>query len=171
MLFKKKKKGFVKHGQLSEDMNLQITSMADIFIILLVFLLKGYATNTVNITPTQGMQLPLAQGTDSQIEALKVEVSEKGVQVEGESVMSLTNFKFDSRDIEGSGVSKTLSKALEKQRKKQLMIAKTNTDVKVDSKVVVIADQRVPYTTIKSVLASAAVQGYTDFKLAVVRGD
>jgi hypothetical protein len=52
-----------------------------------------------------------------------------------------------------------------------LLIAKANTDVKVDSKVVVIADQRVPYITIKSVLASAAVQGYTDFKLAVVRGD
>jgi biopolymer transport protein ExbD len=171
MLFKKKKKGFVKHGQLNEDMNLQITSMADIFIILLVFLLKGYATGTVNITPTKGMKLPMAQASDSQIEALKVEVSETGVQVEGESVMALTNFRFEARDIETSGVSRTLSKALEKQRKKQLMIAKSNTDVKVDSKVVVIADQRVPYTTLKSVLASAAVQGYTDFKLAVVRGE
>lgn len=171
MLFKKKKRGFAKRGFMNEDMNLQITSMADIFIILLVFLLKGYATGTVNITPTQGMKLPMAQASDSQVEALKVEVSEKGVQVEGESIMALTNFRFESRDIESSGVSRTLSKALEKQRKKQLLIAKSNSDVKVDSKVVVIADQRVPYTTIKSVLASAAVQGYTDFKLAVVRGD
>ena len=171
MLFRKKKKGFSKRGPQSEDMNLQITSMADIFIILLVFLLKGYASGAVNITPTKGMKLPLAQASESQVEALKVEVSESGVQVEGESVMPLNNFRFDSKDVENTGVSKTLSKVLEKQRKKQLLIAKANTDVKVDSKIVVIADQRVPYTTIKSVLASAAVQGYTDFKLAVVRGD
>jgi biopolymer transport protein ExbD len=43
--------------------------------------------------------------------------------------------------------------------------------VKVDPKILVIADQRAPYQTIKSVLASAAVHGYTDFKLAVVKGE
>ena len=39
------------------------------------------------------------------------------------------------------------------------------------SPIIVIADQRAPYSTVKSVLASAALNGYTDFKLAVVRGE
>ena len=33
----------------------------------------------------------------------------------------------------------------------------------------IVADERAPYATIQTVLASAALYGYTDFKLAVVK--
>jgi biopolymer transport protein ExbD len=166
-----KKKGLFKKRVQSEDMALQITSMADIFTIILVFLLKSYATSAVNVTPSSGMKLPEAAGSEAQIEALKVEVSENAVQVEGQAVAKLNQFKFESKDLAQNGASKTLEDALEKERQRQLLIAKANSDVKVDPKILIIADQRAPYSTIKSVLASAALHGYTDFKLAVVKGD
>jgi len=164
----KKKSLFKKHRQ-SEEMALQITSMADIFTILLVFLLKSYATSAVNIAPTSGMQLPSAQAGEATVEALKVEISQSAVQVEGKPVASLKDFKFEGTDIQGNGTSKSVSSALERERQRQILIAKNNSDVKVDAKIMVIADQRTPYSTVKSVLASAALNGYTDFKLAVVK--
>lgn len=166
-----KKNGLIKNRAQSEDMSLQITSMADIFTILLVFLLKSFATSAVNITPTKGMLLPEAHAGETSVEALKVEISQEGVLVEGQPAAVLKQFAFEATDLQPNNVSQSLSKALERERQRQLLIAKANTDVKVDAKIMVIADQRAPYGTIKSVLASAAVNGYTDFKLAVVKGD
>jgi hypothetical protein len=56
-------------------MALQITSMADIFTILLVFLLKSYSTGALDIAPSKGMKLPEVQLATGSVEALKVEVS------------------------------------------------------------------------------------------------
>lgn len=160
-----------KRSPLPEDMSLQITSMADIFIIILVFLLKSYASGAMNLSPSKDVKLPMGLTQDLSVEALKIEVGENAVQVEGQAVAELKGYRFEVSDLEGAGISKSLVKSLEFQRQRQLLIAKSNSDVKIDPKVIILADQRVPYATIKSVLASAAVQGYTDFKLAVVKGD
>lgn len=165
-----KRSMFKKRAQ-SEDMALQITSMADIFTILLVFLLKSYTAGAMSINPSQGTTLPQGRGSEAAFDALKVEVSSSAVLIEGQSVAPLQQFKFESADLQANGTSTTLAKAFERERQKQLLIAKSNTEVKVDSKIIVIADQKVPYQTLKSVLSSAAVHGYTDFKLAVARGD
>jgi biopolymer transport protein ExbD len=155
----------------NQDVALQITSMADIFTILLVFLLKSYATGAISPTSAKGMQLADAQASDVAVEALKLEVTENAVLVEGQAVMELKSFAFDPKDLAANGTSRKLAASLEQQRKRQLLIAKSNSDVKIDPKIIVLADKRVPYGTLKSVLASAAVHGYTDFKLAVVKTD
>ncbi len=155
----------------TEEMSLQITSMADIFIILLVFLLKSYATGAISPTSAKGMLLADAQASDVAVDALKLEVTENAVLVEGQAVMPLQGFAFDPKDVQANGTSRQLSAAMEIQRKRQMLIAKGNSDVKIDPKVIVIADKRVPYGTLKTVLASAAVHGYTDFKLAVVKSE
>lgn len=163
--FLKKKKS---HG--SDEMSLNITSMADVFTILLVFMLKSSASGA-NITPSLGTKLAVAGGSETQLEALKVEVSETTVQVEGVPISTLQKFVFAPADLQQNGTSKTLAASLEKERKRQNLIAQSNSSVKVDAKIIVVADARVPYSTLKTVLASAAVHGYTDFKLAVIKGD
>ncbi|HAR44020.1 MAG TPA: hypothetical protein DCS07_15525 [Bdellovibrionales bacterium] len=166
------KKSFLKkRAPQSEDMALQITSMADIFIIVLVFLLKGYSTGAITVAPSAGLSLPQAETQDASVEALKVEITEGAVQVEGQQVAKLEQFRFDKGDLQATGISTALGQAISRQREKQLLIAKANSDVKVDAKIMILADQRAPYSTVKTVLASAAVHGYTDFKLAVVKGD
>ena len=167
-LFGKKKH---KEAPLNGEMSLNITAMADIFTILLVFLLKSYATGAANISPSVGMKMAEAVGGTAPVEALKVEVSPTAVQVEGNPVASLEAFRFPASDIQDNGSSKQLAAALEKERKRQLLIAQSNNEVKVDSKIIVIADQRTPYSTLKAVLASAALHGFTDFKLAVIQKD
>lgn len=164
-----KKKGlFKKRPRASDEMSLQITSMADIFTILLVFLLKSVSSSSVTINPSAGVRLPASTAEAANIEALKIEISESAVMVEQEPVLTLSKFQVDSKDFTPEGGSKILAAKLDLARKRQLLIAKANTDVKVDSKVIIVADQHTPYSTLKRVLASAAVQGFTDYKLAVV---
>ncbi len=162
---------FLKKKPMKDQMDLQITSMADIFTILLVFLLKSFSTGMVTITPSAGVHLPQAKAGDPPVESIKLEVSENAVQLEGKAITKLNQFQFERRDIQSNGTSRTIEDALSRERKRQLIIAKSNTDVKLDPKIMILADQRAPYSAIKTVLASAAVQGYTDFKLVIVRED
>lgn len=167
-----KTKSFVRRPLPSPEMSLQITSMADVFTIILVFLLKSYATGAMAVAPSKDLTLPQARSADSSpVEALKVEVSEKSVAVEGQAASEIDGFAFKNGDLMANGASKSLVGVLEKERKRQLLIAGNNPRVKVDAKIMIVADQRAPYQTIKTVLASAALNGYTDFKLAVVHGD
>lgn len=154
---------------LNSDLALQITSMADIFIILLVFLLKSFNSGAINIMPSPGLKLPEAATTREQIQALNLEISESAIQVDNRPVTPLKSFQFDKADLQPNGISVSLDRALETQRKRQDLIAKSNSDVQVDSKILVIADGRAPYGTIKSVLSSAAIHGFSDFKLVVLR--
>lgn len=147
-------------------MALQITSMADIFTIILVFLLKGYSTSSIVVTPSAGLTLPAAEAASGDFQFLKIELSETAVQVEGQSVVALEKFKvLKEADWD------SLGSALAKERERQNLIAKSNSDVQVDARVLVVADQRAPYSSIRRVLASAAGAGFTDTKLAVITGD
>jgi biopolymer transport protein ExbD len=152
------RRSFLRRGGQSQDMSLQITSMADIFTIILIFLLKSYSVGALEASAPKGVQLPQATagtaGLKSVADILRLEVSEGEVLVNGKPTASLSDFAFPSSDITGDGASRTL-------------ISKLAPATEDNAKVLVVADQRAPYETIKAVLASAALRGYTDVKLAV----
>lgn len=163
------RKNLFKKKRSSEEMTLQITSMADIFTIILVFLLKSYATSSIEVQPSPGLKLPEGDSKDAQVEAIQVEVSEKGIQVDHQAVTTLDNFHFQASDLNSSGIPNSLNHSFQNQKKKQTLIAQANPDVKPDKKILIVADQRTPYVTLKSVFASAALNGYSDLKLVVAK--
>jgi biopolymer transport protein ExbD len=151
---------FIKKKKQSEDVSLQITSMADVFTILLVFLLKSFSTDVSKITPHESLVLPGAQISSPLTESLKLEVSKSLILFDDKPVTELTQFSFDPSDLETNGTPRSLNTVLIQQKRKdarqrypQLMI---------------LADQDTPFSTIKKVLSSASNSGYEDFKLVVV---
>ncbi|MGZ3709337.1 MAG: ExbD/TolR family protein, partial [Bdellovibrionota bacterium] len=98
-----------KRAKSSEDMVLQITSMADIFTILLVFLLKSFATGVTSITPTSNLNLPVGTSADPVTENLKVEISENAVTMDDRPITQLTKFRLDPTDIESDGTPRSLN--------------------------------------------------------------
>lgn len=166
---KRQPAGFKSKRKSSAEMVLQITSMADIFTIILVFLLKSFASGAVNIEPSAGIKMPSAKAEPAEVQALVVEISENAVQLDHAPVASLQSYHFAAGELDKSGVSPALESAFDLQRKKQDLIAKSNSEVSQDSKLILIADERAPYVTIKAVLASAAVHGFSDFRLAVAQ--
>ena len=151
------RKTFVKKKRSDGQVALQITSMADIFMIILVFLLKSYGTGAIDVTPSPGLAMPRSGTVSAPAEGLKLEIAEDVVRVNGAPVASMRKFEFASDDLSVVGASKTLVAALGHEMKER-----------PGSQVILLADRRAPYLTIKAALASAAASGYTDFKLAVV---
>jgi biopolymer transport protein ExbD len=154
------KKSFLPATQKNEQMALQITSMADIFVIILVFLLKSYSVEGLPYEPSLALNPPTAKGRIEKTDALKVEISKNAVNLGGKSVSAMETFKFAKKDIDGEGASSSLRRALAKNRRGALEGPK-------GAKLIVVADEGAPYETIKAVLASAATEGFRDIQLAV----
>lgn len=172
-------KKFLKKRKSNEDMALQITSMADIFIIILVFLLKSYSTSLSNISPSKEMLLPEAMAKDEMQEALKIEISASAITIDDKPVVTLNNYTFTKQD------SATLTAVLMKERGKLHNVVKMGAETasknpkakgakepktkeENDSTILVMADKETPFQTIKTVLSSAAQTGFVDLKLVVV---
>lgn len=155
------KKSYLPHVAKKEQMELQITSMADIFVIILVFLLKSYSVEGLPYEPSVALNPPVAKGRVEKTEALKVEIAKDAVALGGKPVASMSAYKFGKLDEEGA--STILRSALAKAKPTALAGPK-------GSKLIVVADQGAPYETIKAVLASAASEGYLDIQLAVAHG-
>ncbi len=154
------KKSFLPQAKKSEQMALQITSMADIFVIILVFLLKSYSVEGLPYQPTVALNPPAAKGRVEKSDALKVEIAKSAVVLGGKSVSAMDAFKFGKKDIDADGASSTLRRALASARSRAAAGPK-------GAKLIVVADEGAPYETIKAVLASAASEGYLDIQLAV----
>jgi biopolymer transport protein ExbD len=165
-----------------EEIALQITAMADIFTVLLVFLLKSYSVSMINIDVNKDVLLPIANGGQESVEALKVQVSAESITVEGTPVVVLKDYEpVNRRDVQADGTYPEVVKALKREREKQRQIASEKVKqgekpeevakAGFDGKLLVVADKKVPYKLLKNVLTSASAQDYTDFKLVVVNAD
>ena len=157
------KKGFRKKKKLTGEFALQITSMADIFMILLVFLLKSYATSISNIAPSAHISLPeIDQPAGVPKDSLKIEVGKDAVTIDEKPALTLKNYEFGSDEMVNGESSPTITRILNEERKK-------TPDPNMDSALVVMADEGTPFATIKRVVASAAGAGFVDLQLLVVQ--
>jgi len=145
-------------------MALQITSMADVFTILLIFLLKGYATDAATFQPVAGMKVPAALGSAAIQEALKVEVAPDAILLEGKAVVALEGFNARKQED-----WKALDEAFSQARAKQDLIASKNADVRKSAKLLLVADSKAPWPLLRETLRIAQAKGYTEPQLAVVK--
>ncbi len=157
------KSHFLKRKPPSQEMALQITSMADIFMILLVFLLKSYATSVSTLTSSSGITLPSSRAGSASKETLKLEVSASSISVDDKVVLGLSNFNFAPQEIPppGLGRSETLYRSLLEKRRRM-------PQANLDPNLLLFVDRKAPYSTLQSVLASAASAGFVDLQLVVI---
>lgn len=154
----------------SASFKLNITSMVDMFVILLVFLLKSFSSSSVQVDPADGLRLPQSVSTKEPIEALKVIVSPTGIFVESVKVAEIKNGQVESvsTDKNDPQFIKPLFDELDKQAKKTKSIAEVNDTVEFEGKVLMQADKSIPYGLLKKVMYTSMMAGYADLKMAVI---
>lgn len=161
-----RRRKFAGPVELAEDMSLQITSMADIFTIVLVFLLKTQVGGLSSLSVDRELVLPEAPVRSQPYhDALQLEIRRDGILVDQRLAAGLRNFSFsgDSRDgdAEVSGISQDVYRALIRSRTESKATPE-------ESRVLLLADERTPYSTLNAVIGAASAAGYVDLQLAVV---
>lgn len=162
-----------KRKKLPSNFKIQITSMVDMFVILLVFLIKSYSTSPVQVAPNSDIRLPASVSETNPVDILKVMVSKSGVFVEDRKVVDLENGTIDKKFLDSSDADyiPELFKHLDEQARKTQEISKVNNTVQFEGKILVQADKDLTYDLIKKVMHTSAVAGYSDVKFAVMVND
>lgn len=165
-------RGFRKHlsQKSASTFKIQITSMVNMFVILLVFLLKSYSTSPVNIVPSNQLTLPSSTSTKDPVDAVKLVVSQNGIFVEDKQVVSLAAGQLGTADVDATDTNfiRSLYNELDTQAQKTKGIAKVNNELEFDGKVILQADRTLPYALLKKVMYTSMMAGYSDVKIAVV---
>ena len=150
---------------------IQITSMVDMFVILLVFLLKSYSTSPVIITPKDGLRIPESTSSTDPVDVVKMIVAQDAVFVEDKKVMDLEQGRFMKGQIDANDPSfvRSLYEELNDRAKKAQEISKVNDSFEFDGKVLLQADRTLPYDILQKIMYTSMMAGYAEVKLAVVQ--
>jgi len=131
---------------------LQLTSLVDMMVILVVFLLKSFAVEGQLVSPAAGLVLPESSSRTPVSAGLVVEVGPRQVRVGGQYVMSTPALvAADSPAVV------PLTAALE-----------TSFIAHGDAPVLVQADHQVDYRHLSQVLRACSAAGWQDVTLVVL---
>jgi biopolymer transport protein ExbD len=140
---------------------MNLTSLMDVFTILVFFLLVNSATTEVLETPKQ-ITLPDSVVEEKPRETVVIFVSPHEVTVQGESVVRVADIlAANGQNIEAIG---------ERLAELSGKIIGLRTKVVAESQeVTILADRSVPFSVVKKVMSTCTSQGYGRISLAVLQ--
>ncbi len=150
----------------SQTFGLNITSLTDMFTILLVFLLQNFAAGEVQIDPAEGVRLPQSMTDKNPVDGAKLSISSKEIKFDQKIVALIKDNKVDSASLDASDNQfiKPLFDELKKLNMANEKLAKTG-------KVLLQADENLPYETLRKVMYTASMAGFPNLKLVTTVGN
>lgn len=146
---------------------LNITSMTDMFTILLVFLLQTYSTSEVELNVEKNIRLPSSNSTANPIQGVKLSITNDAVKLGDKTIVLVKNKDFESKDLDAHDANFVvpLFKELDEIAKK------AEVQGSKEGKLLLQADASLPYQTIRRVMYTASMAGFPQLKLVTVAGE
>lgn len=150
----------------SGDAKLNITSMMDMFTIILVFLLKSYSTQGQLVTPATGLLLPTSTIERDARAAQSVKISRNSIAVEDVVVVSGKAYAelLTREDFMIPQLHEVLSKFADEARRSSKMFGS-----EFSGEITVQGDVDVPYRVLTRVMYTCGQAGYPIMNLVVYR--
>ena len=146
------------HGKHKAVATLNLTSLMDIFTILLIFLLVNN-NNAAKLPDNQDIQLPESIAQELPTEVLTIQVSPVDIIVEGQKIADTATV----RNQEERTVA-ALVEELNFRASQGLAISPDE-----DREIMILADRSVPYSVIKKLMRSCMETPYTQVAFAVLK--
>jgi biopolymer transport protein ExbD len=140
---------------------MNLTSLMDVFTILVFFLLVNSANTEVLETPKK-ITLPTSTVEEKPRETVVIFVSPTGVTVQGQAVARIE----DVLAAEGDSIESIRARLEQVGRK---VIGLKTRSVAESREVTILADKTVPFSVVKKVMSTCTGQGYGRISLAVLQ--
>ena len=142
---------------------LQITSMMDMFTIILIFLLFSFSDNPEKLHIEKGIILPKSTSQIDCNKNITVSLSSNSLKVGNQHIADVNQGVIQGFDRQNPEKSELY---------KHLLTIRHNLDPKKDqdnSSIVIFCDQRLPYKTIHQVVKTSGMAGFPNFQFAVLK--
>lgn len=148
--------------------DLDITSLLDILVIMLVFLLKSYNSTGIVLNVPKDISLPLSNSQDVNTSGVVVQVSPSMIWVDDQVILDKENSKGRVYDYGGRRIIPLYNELMNKKNEVQRVAKSTPAAVKFSGVVNLIVDKSIKYSEVKKVLFTAAEAGYKSYKFIVL---
>lgn len=148
-----------------EEAGLIITSLIDVFVIVLVFLMRSVSSEGNLMTSADNLVLPMSQRSKTPTEiSLTIIGDQKHITVD-DVVLADTDAIRKQDTLLVKPILDVLTKKRDEERKAEVLgLIKEST-----GKVVVQFDKNTPYDIVTKVMATCGYAGYNNIKFAVTR--
>jgi len=145
-----------------KKVTLNLTSMIDMFTILLVFLLKSYSADGQIVTVSDQLVLPKAR-LEQRVELkLEIQVNNSVIVVDGDPVVAVTQDLLSS----GNSIPELVVRLQDHLEYSRLTRGTLTED---DVKINIQGDEGIPAILLQRVMASCSEAGYIGQNLAVIK--
>lgn len=170
---KKQKKALKREARRKAvDMPLTITSLMDALTIILIFLLKSYGSDPININQKEGeMLLPKSLSTSNMSDAVDLQVTASTILVRNTAVVNVKNGRVDAnskRDGPDGFFIDPLFKKLKEEAKK-LKAAEKQGGRKFNGDAIIACHKGTPYRLLAEVLYTANQAEFKTYTFAIVK--
>ncbi len=160
-----------KRNKLTLDhANLNITALMDILTVLLFFLVKSFTSSSLSTQPPDDVHLPTAKIKGEAEESVVVSLSGRELRANGILVAQLSQGQFANRDIASDQRTIVpLQIYLREEAKKRMgVFGKETGTFFSQGKLLIQADQNLPFGILKHLFHTATVSGYADYQFVVI---
>lgn len=160
-----------KKREKKSPIELDITSLLDILVILLVFLLRSYNSSGVAVTIPKGIQLPESKSLSISDAGIMIQVSKDKIWVDSEIVLDASSSPQNIYDEGGRRIIPLFNKLVSKKEKIKIT-NKQLPQVKAFSGIInLIIDKSLKYSYVKKIMYTCAAAGFKEFKFVVMSED
>ena len=154
----------------SSTFALNITSMTDMFTILLVFLLQSYNTSDVELIPEAGVRLPASSTTTNPVNSIKMVLSKDLMKIGDAKIADVKDMNFEAKDLDPNDKNFILPLFTELEKLSKDEKHKDDPSVK-EGRILLQADSALPYAVLRKVMYTASMAGFPQLKLVTLVGD
>jgi len=167
-LAKKKEKAAARRAKPEEKSELGLTSLMDIVSIIVIYLLKSYASDPVVISPTAGQKIPLSNADSSIQDGIPIFVTMRGITFGDKKVVAMT----PEGDIEDGAVNGHLIGPLFDAMAEEVDKAKTlgeNIGKPWGGRAILVGDQDLKFSVLVDVMYTAGRAEFSEYSFCVIR--
>ena len=136
-----------------EPLDLDITSLLDILVIMLVFLLKSFNASELELTPVKNLTIPNSASRSFGHRAIQIQVNRnKEVYINNQKVGVISS---SAAELEFLKIKLTELKKIDE------------TDKKKNDIINIILDEKLNYKIMEQVMHTSALAGFSQFKFVV----
>lgn len=148
-----------------KSFNLKLTSLIDMFTILLVFLLKSFSADGDIMMVAEDLLLPTSSSTTTPEVASIISITNEWIMLDGERTATTQAALGARRSL----VIDSLKYALDLKKEMAGQMGEINSDMGFSGKICIQSDKNIPYQIIKKVMVTCGQTGYNDMLLAVMQ--
>lgn len=167
-LAKKKYKAALRRQKDEEEANLGMTSLMDIVSILVIYLLKSYASDPVVINPTAGQKIPFSSADASIQDGMPVFVTVRGITFQDKKVVTMTaDGEVDPAMVQNHLIGPLFDSFSEEADKAKQLAENRGTEW--EGRLILVGDQLLKFSTLVDVLYTAGRAEFKEYTFCVIK--